>query len=111
MPDRRRVVTAGLCSLLALCAPIRAHAMQRAIAASTPPVSDQQRPSNGRILVIGDSLSAEYGLPRDSGWVARIAERLRAEDTGYQIHNASISGDTSSGGLSRLPAELQRIQP
>src|SRR5690625_1026111 len=101
MPNRRRVVTAGLCSLLTFCAPVHAHAMQRAAEASTPPVSGQQAPSNGRILVVGDSLSAEYGLPRDSGWVAQIAQRLRAEDTGYQIHNASISGDTSSGGLSR----------
>lgn len=64
-----------------------------------------------RILVIGDSLSAEYGLPKESGWVAEIAKRLHDHETEYQIHNSSISGDTTSGGISRLPAELKRYQP
>ncbi len=63
------------------------------------------------ILVIGDSLSAEYGLQRDSGWVALLGNRLAKEQTGYQIHNSSISGDTTSGGLSRLPAALRRYGP
>ncbi|SHI21316.1 arylesterase [Pollutimonas bauzanensis] len=63
------------------------------------------------ILVIGDSLSAEYGLQRDSGWVALLGRRLAQEKTGYQIHNSSISGDTTSGGLSRLPAALARYRP
>lgn len=61
--------------------------------------------------MVGDSLSAEYGLPQGTGWVARIADHLDSHDTGYQIHNSSISGDTTSGGLSRLPAELERIEP
>ena len=68
-------------------------------------------PERGRILVIGDSLSAEYGIAQGSGWVADIAERLRSQDTGYQIHNSSISGDTTSGGVSRLPAALERTRP
>lgn len=63
------------------------------------------------ILVVGDSLSAEYGLQRDSGWVALVGRRLAKEHTGYQIHNSSISGDTTSGGLSRLPAALASYQP
>jgi acyl-CoA thioesterase-1 len=63
------------------------------------------------ILVVGDSLSAEYGLPRDSGWVRIIAKRLDDEHAEYQIRNASISGDTTSGGLSRLPTALQQHQP
>lgn len=63
------------------------------------------------ILVIGDSLSAEYGLQRDSGWVALLGRRLAKEQTGYQIHNSSISGDTSSGGLSRLPDALAYYHP
>jgi acyl-CoA thioesterase-1 len=62
------------------------------------------------ILVIGDSLSAEYGLQRGSGWVALLDRRLSNEKTGYQIHNSSISGDTTSGGLSRLPAALKQYQ-
>jgi len=63
------------------------------------------------ILVVGDSLSAEYGLRRGSGWVSILAEKLAAGKTGYQIQNASISGDTTSGGLSRLPAALAHHQP
>lgn len=63
------------------------------------------------ILVVGDSLSAEYGLERDTGWVEIIAQRLREENTGYVLHNRSISGDTSSGGLARLPEALERFKP
>lgn len=63
------------------------------------------------ILVIGDSLSAEYGLQRDTGWVALLSKRLAEEQTGYQIRNSSISGDTTSGGLSRLPAALETYRP
>jgi acyl-CoA thioesterase-1 len=63
------------------------------------------------ILVIGDSLSAEYGLSRDSGWVALLAKRLHAEKAGYQMQNSSISGDTTSGGLARLPDALARYSP
>jgi len=63
------------------------------------------------ILVIGDSLSAEYGLQRDTGWVSLLSKRLAEEQTGYQVRNASISGDTTSGGLSRLPAALETYRP
>lgn len=63
------------------------------------------------ILVVGDSLSAEYGLRRDSGWVNILGRHLTEEKTGYQIHNSSISGDTTSGGLSRLPAALAHYRP
>ena len=67
--------------------------------------------SGQRILVLGDSLSAEYGLARGSGWVALLQKQLAAEKPGVQVINASISGDTTSGGRSRLPALLQRHQP
>lgn len=63
------------------------------------------------ILVVGDSLSAEYGIQRGSGWVSLISAKLQAKDKGYQIHNTSISGDTTSGGLSRLPDALARYEP
>ena len=63
------------------------------------------------ILVIGDSLSAEYGLRRDSGWVNLVQQRLQESGFKYRIHNASISGDTTSGGLSRFPAALERHKP
>jgi acyl-CoA thioesterase-1 len=63
------------------------------------------------ILVVGDSLSAEYGLARGSGWVALLEGRLRAEKVDATIVNASISGDTTSGGRSRLPALLAQHHP
>jgi len=61
--------------------------------------------------VLGDSLSAEYGLPRNSGWVALLAARLAKEAPQYSVVNASISGDTTSGGLARLDPLLQRHHP
>ncbi len=67
---------------------------------------------NPSILVIGDSLSAEYGIERGSGWVALLEQRLKESGHGHwQVHNASISGDTTSGGLSRLPEALARTKP
>ncbi|ALK97257.1 GDSL family lipase [Massilia sp. WF1] len=63
------------------------------------------------VLVVGDSLSAEYGLARGSGWVALLEQRLKAEKLDARIVNASISGDTTSGGRSRLPALLARHKP
>lgn len=64
-----------------------------------------------KILVVGDSLSAEYGLARGSGWVALLAQRLAREHIGATVINASISGDTTSGGLSRLPSLLREHRP
>ncbi|MFT6591063.1 MAG: acyl-CoA thioesterase-1 [Rhodoferax sp.] len=63
------------------------------------------------ILVLGDSLSAEYGLPRGSGWVALLEKRLQAEKITATVVNASISGDTTAGGRSRLAALLTQHQP
>jgi acyl-CoA thioesterase-1 len=63
------------------------------------------------ILVVGDSLSAEYGLARGTGWVALLGQRLQADKISANIVNASISGDTTAGGLSRLPALLQQHHP
>lgn len=64
-----------------------------------------------KILVLGDSISAEYGLPRGTGWVALLQKQLDQSHTGTGIVNASISGETTSGGRSRLPALLQQHQP
>ena len=63
------------------------------------------------ILVVGDSLSAEYGLARGSGWVALLDKQLKAEKIDARVVNASISGDTTSGGVSRLAALLRQYQP
>ncbi len=64
-----------------------------------------------RILVLGDSLSAEYGLPRGTGWVALLQKQLATEKPHVEVVNASISGETTSGGRSRLAALLQKHQP
>lgn len=58
--------------------------------------------------MLGDSLSAEYGLPRGTGWVPLLQQRLATEKIDATILNASISGETTSGGLARLPALLQQ---
>jgi acyl-CoA thioesterase-1 len=75
-----------------------------ALAAGTPPTTRT-------ILVVGDSLSAEYGLKRGTGWVALLEQRLKAEKLNAVVVNASISGDTSSGGRSRLGALLSQHRP
>ncbi len=67
--------------------------------------------STPQLLVLGDSLSAEYGLPRGTGWVQLLNQQLRKEGSPWQIANASISGETTAGGLSRLPELLRRIKP
>ena len=63
------------------------------------------------IIVLGDSISAEYGLPRDTGWVELLRKRLAQERIDYSVANASISGDTTSGGRARMPELMQRLKP
>jgi len=63
------------------------------------------------LLVLGDSLSAEYGLARGTGWVALLEQRLQAQKNATRIVNASISGETTSGGRARLPALLAKHHP
>lgn len=63
------------------------------------------------VLVLGDSLSAGYGLARDAGWVSLLKERLRDEHVDVDVVNASISGETTSGGRTRLPSLLQKYRP
>jgi acyl-CoA thioesterase-1 len=63
------------------------------------------------IVVLGDSLSSGYGLPLEQSWVSRLEGRLKAEGYGYTVVNASIAGDTSSGGLARLPSLLATHRP
>lgn len=74
------------CLLLLLCGPV--------LAAPT-------------VLVFGDSLSAAYGIPRESGWVSLLEKRL----SGYKLVNASVSGETTAGGLTRLPQVLAAHRP
>jgi acyl-CoA thioesterase-1 len=64
------------------------------------------------ILVFGDSISAGYGLDRvDQGWVELLKTRLTAQGYGYQVVNASVSGETTAGGLARLPRALEVHHP
>ncbi|HEY8099368.1 MAG TPA: arylesterase [Burkholderiaceae bacterium] len=63
------------------------------------------------ILVLGDSLSAEHGIERGTGWVALLEKKLEAEKINSTIVNASISGETTSGGMTRLPALLNKYHP
>ena len=67
--------------------------------------------SAGTILVFGDSLSAAYGIRPEQGWVPLLVQRLHAQGYGYQVVNASVSGETSSGGLERLPRALELHTP
>ena len=63
------------------------------------------------ILIFGDSISAAYGIQLEKGWVALLQQRLRAQGWPHQVVNASISGETTGGGLARLPAELKAHDP
>ncbi len=63
------------------------------------------------IVVVGDSLSSGYGIAAEQSWVAMLEDRLRSEGYGYRVVNASIAGDTSSGGLARLPRLLATHDP
>jgi acyl-CoA thioesterase I len=97
------MATAGLCSAVLfigmLC--VSAHANTPQAVAKSAPV----------ILIVGDSLSAEYGLKRGTGWVALLEKKLADEKINAKVVNASISGDTTSGGRSRLAALLKAQQP
>jgi len=63
------------------------------------------------IIVLGDSLSAGYGVKVQEGWVSLLAKRLASEGYGYRVVNASVSGETTQGGLARLPRALQTHKP
>lgn len=98
MYRRHCILAAATSAALGLCLP--AHAAPKA-GARAP----------GTVLVVGDSLSAEYGIARGTGWVALLEQRLAREAKGWKVVNASISGDTTSGGRSRLAGLLRQHQP
>lgn len=90
---------------IALAAVLASSGIYRSVAADTTP------PMRSSLLVLGDSLSAEYGLRRGTGWVALLEQKLQTEKIRADVVNASISGDTSSGGRARLPALLAQHRP
>jgi acyl-CoA thioesterase-1 len=63
------------------------------------------------ILILGDSISSAYGIAQARGWVALLGERLKRERLDYIVANASVSGDTTAGGVARLGAALERHRP
>lgn len=67
--------------------------------------------SAATLLVLGDSLSAAYGIEPSKGWVSLLTQRLQTQYPDIQVVNASISGETTQGGITRLPALLERHQP
>jgi acyl-CoA thioesterase-1 len=90
-------------------------ALLLALAATTPLLAQAQAPAapaaRDSVLIVGDSLSAEYGLKRGTGWVPLLEKQLAADKKSARVINASISGDTTSGGRSRLPALLAQHKP
>jgi len=89
-----------------------AHVLLALIAWASLGVAPAQAASAAPVLmVLGDSISAGYGLANGEGWVQLLAERLEREGYRYEVVNASISGDTTAGGRSRLPALLAQHHP
>jgi len=76
------------------------------VAWSAPAIAE-----NPKILIYGDSLSAAYGIPQQQGWAALLQKKLYLEQYRYDVINASISGETSSGGASRIASTLKQIKP
>jgi acyl-CoA thioesterase-1 len=83
--------------------------------AAAPLLAQAQAPAaaatRDTVLIVGDSLSAEYGLKRGTGWVPLLEKQIAADKKSARVVNASISGDTTSGGRSRLPALLSQHKP
>jgi acyl-CoA thioesterase-1 len=74
-------------------------------------VASAASPAQRTIVVLGDSLSAGYGIKVEQGWVRLLEQRLASEGYGYRVVNASVSGETTQGGLARLPRALETHKP
>ena len=97
--------------LLAAAGGVSVVAGAATVAAPVAPANPAAATTQKTIVVLGDSLSAEYGLARGTGWVALLENQLAAEKITARVINASISGDTTSGGVSRLPVVLAKNRP
>jgi acyl-CoA thioesterase I len=108
-------MTAALRALVSFC-------LVLALPSLSPPASAQSQPARQAaptatpaaqrtVLVVGDSLSAAYGLSASQGWVALTAQKIAKEKPGWRVVNASISGETTAGGAARIAAELKRHRP
>ncbi len=87
------------------------HCSLMLLAPGLGPGAEAAAPQRPVVLVVGDSLSAEYGLQRGTGWVALLDKKLAADKVAAVVVNASISGDTTSGGRSRLAPLLKQHKP
>lgn len=106
--NKRRWIVGTACAAAFVAFALIASVAASPFAAAPAHGAEAQRPT---IVVLGDSLSAEYGLPRDTGWVALLRKRLADERIDYSVANASISGDTTSGGRARMPELMARLKP
>ncbi|GAB1386716.1 arylesterase [Melaminivora sp.] len=107
----RRDCSAALATGLALASLALGTLVTGQAQAAGQPGNSKKTGKDRLILVLGDSLSAEYGLARGSGWVALLQQQLERERIAAQVVNASISGDTTSGGRARLAALLTNHRP
>lgn len=108
---RRATLRTALCSALGALLLAAGPALAQRSGSGQAEAKPQPGAKDSTILVLGDSLSAEYGLARGSGWVALLEQRLSQQKRHAQVINASISGETTSGGRARLPALLQTHRP
>jgi acyl-CoA thioesterase-1 len=102
---------AAMCAASVCLLPAAAGATPMAATAAVTNPAVPVAAAGPTLLVLGDSLSAEYGLARGTGWVALLKTQLAHDGADYTVVNASISGDTTSDGRGRLPALLARLHP
>lgn len=81
------------------------------LAQAAPPAADAAPPATRTVLVMGDSLSAAYGIRADQGWVALTEARIARDFPGWRVANASISGETTAGGAARMVSEVLHHRP
>jgi acyl-CoA thioesterase I len=102
-----RFASSVLLALLCVCVASHAFAQPARKPAATSATPATQR----TVLVMGDSLSAAYGLSASQGWVSLTAQKIAKEKPGWRVVNASISGETTAGGAARIAAALKRHKP
>ena len=112
----RRALRAGICAAIVIAsgAAPGASANGRALESVSAGPVQSTGPGQGTgatILVLGDSISAGYGIQREESWVSRLGSRVAGEGPGWRVVNASVSGETTGGGLARLPDALDEHDP
>jgi len=101
----------ALSTLIRFVQLVMIFALVSAASAADATPQARQDPARPAIVVLGDSLSAGYGIKIQQGWVNLLAQRLASEGYGYRVVNASVSGETTQGGLARLPRALEMHKP